>query len=86
MQMTWQKKSQLCRKIQSHVPEILNIWVQLFIHDFIKSSCQPIGEVIDFFYDVEFQQRGPPHIHGLFWIKKMHLNMVEIVTRILLSS
>ena len=43
--------------------------VQLFIHDFIKSSCHPIGEVVDFFYRVEFQQRGSPHIHGLFWIK-----------------
>ena len=30
---------------------------------------QPIGEVIDFFYHVEFQQRGSPNIHGLFWIK-----------------
>ena len=43
--------------------------MQLFIHDFIKSSCQPIGEVVDFFYRIEFQQRGSPHIHGLFWIK-----------------
>ena len=43
--------------------------VQLFIHNFIKSSCHPIGEVVDFFYRVEFQQRGSPHIHGLFWIK-----------------
>ena len=30
------------------------------------------------------QQRGSPHIHGLFWIK-MHLSMVEIVMKILLS-
>ena len=43
--------------------------VQSFIHNFIKSSNHPIGEVIDFFYRVEFQQRGSPHIHGLFWIK-----------------
>ena len=43
--------------------------VQLFIHNFIKSSCHPIGEVVDCFYRVEFQQRGSPHIHGLFWIK-----------------
>ena len=43
--------------------------VQLFIHNFIKSSCHPVGEVADFFYRVEFQQRGSPHIHGLFWIK-----------------
>ncbi len=43
--------------------------VQLFIHNFIKSSSHLIGEVVDFFYHVEFQQRGSPHIHGLFWIK-----------------
>ena len=33
------------------------------------SSAKPIGEVVDFFYRVEFQQRGWPHIHCLFWIK-----------------
>ena len=43
--------------------------VQLFFHDIITSSSHPIGEVVDFFYRVEFQQRGSPHIHGLFWIK-----------------
>ena len=30
----------------------------------------PIGEILDFFYrSVEFQQRGSPHIHALFWVK-----------------
>lgn len=29
----------------------------------------PIGEITDYFYRVEFQQRGSPHVHGLFWIK-----------------
>ena len=29
----------------------------------------PIGHILDFFYRVEFQQRGSPHIHALFWIK-----------------
>lgn len=29
----------------------------------------PFGEIVDFFNRVEFQQRGSPHIHGLFWIK-----------------
>jgi len=43
--------------------------VQLFIRDFVKSSVAPIGEIADYFYSVEFQQRGSPHIHGLFWIK-----------------
>ena len=68
-QMTWQKKSKLIQKDPVTCARNFEHMVQLFIHDFIKSSCQPIGEVIDFFYRVEFQQRGSPHIHGLFWIK-----------------
>ena len=68
-QMTWQKKSELIQKDLATCARNFEHIVQLFIHDFIKSSCQPIGEVIDFFYYVEFQQGGSPHIHGLFWIK-----------------
>ena len=29
----------------------------------------PVGEMADYFYRIEFQQRGSPHIHGLFWVK-----------------
>ena len=67
--MTWQKKSELIQKDPVTCARNFEHMVQLFIHEFIKSSCQPIGEVVDFFYRIEFQQRGPPHIHGLFWIK-----------------
>ncbi|CAB3991404.1 Hypothetical predicted protein [Paramuricea clavata] len=68
-QMTWQKKSELIQKDPVTCARNFEHMVQLFIHNFIKSSCHPIGEVVDFFYRVEFQQRGSPHIHGLFWIK-----------------
>ncbi len=68
-QMTWQKKSELIQKDPVTCARNFEHMVQLFIHNFIKSSSHPIGEVVDFFYRVEFQQRGSPHIHGLFWIK-----------------
>ena len=29
----------------------------------------PVGKMADYFYRIEFQQRGSPHIHGLFWVK-----------------
>jgi endonuclease/exonuclease/phosphatase (EEP) superfamily protein YafD len=67
--MTWQKKSELIQKDPVTCARNFEHMVQLFIHNFIKSSSHPIGEVVDFFYRVEFQQRGSPHIHGLFWIK-----------------
>jgi len=43
--------------------------VQLFIKDVLKSTAMPLGEIADYFYRVEFQQRGSPHIHALFWVK-----------------
>ena len=43
--------------------------VQNLIHNFLKSNEMPLGEIVDYFYRVEFQQRGSPHIHALFWIK-----------------
>ena len=28
----------------------------------------PFGQLVDYVHRVEFQKRGSPHIHGLFWI------------------
>lgn len=35
----------------------------------ILSPAQPISEVEDYFYRVEFQARGSPLIHLLVWVK-----------------
>lgn len=35
----------------------------------LKSAASPVGEVNEFFYKVEFQLRGSPHIHMLAWVK-----------------
>lgn len=35
----------------------------------MKHSSAPIGKISEFFYRVEFQQRGSPHIHMLVWIE-----------------
>ena len=42
--------------------------VQLFIEDLLKSNLMSMGEMVDLFYKVEFQQKGSPHIHALFWL------------------
>ena len=36
---------------------------------FLKGSSKPIGEVVDYFWRVEFQLRGSPHVHSLWWVK-----------------
>ena len=40
-----------------------------FVITFLKSSAQPIGEVIEYVICIEFQARGSPHAHTLIWIK-----------------
>ena len=35
---------------------------------FLLSSAQPLGTISDWFYRVEYQQRGSPHIHMLMWL------------------
>ena len=37
---------------------------------FMKSSSKPIGEIVDYFWRVEFQLRGSPHVHSLWWVKE----------------
>jgi len=67
--MTWEDK---CRLIQSDpvtCARQFDYQVQTFIRDFLPSDCAPLGKVEDWFFRVEFQQRGSPHIHMLIWIK-----------------
>ena len=33
------------------------------------SSLAPLGKIADWFYRVEYQQRGSPHIHMLIWLE-----------------
>ncbi|GMF66045.1 unnamed protein product [Phytophthora lilii] len=40
----------------------------LFKH-ILCGKAQPLGQITDYFWRVEFQHRGSPHIHALLWVK-----------------
>ena len=40
-----------------------------FIHKVILSKHNPIGKVIYYFWRIEFQARGSPHIHSVWWVE-----------------
>ena len=42
--------------------------VNQFPTNFLLSSAEPLGTISDWFYRVEYQQRGSPHIHMLIWL------------------
>jgi len=67
--MSWQEKSDLIQKDPVTCARNFEHMVQLLIKDVLKSTAMPFGEIADYVYRVEFQQRGSPHIHALFWVK-----------------
>ena len=67
-EMTWQKKSELIQNDPVTCARHYDHMVHLLINNFIKGEHKPIGDIHDFFYRVEFQQRSSPHIHALFWV------------------
>lgn len=67
--LTWQEKCKLIKSDPVTCTRYFNHRVQVFISDVLKSSLAPLGKILDYFYRVEFQQRGSPHIHMLVWIE-----------------
>ena len=79
--MTWDEK---CRLIRSD-PVICAWHFHYQCQELIKllhHPSSPLGKVKDYFYRVEFQHRGSPHIHMILWIEdapKIDVNSDEEV-------
>ena len=43
--------------------------VNNFLRHFLLSNAEPLGKISDWFYRVEYQQRGSPHILMMIWIE-----------------
>ena len=63
--LSWQEKTKLVQKDPVTCFRYFDHRVQEFLNTVLKSSCEPIGKVKDFFYRAEFQQRGSPHFARL---------------------
>ena len=67
--LSWEEKCNILASNPVTCARMFDHRVKLFLSRVIRSPANPIGEVIDWFYRVEWQARGSPHIHCLFWIK-----------------
>jgi hypothetical protein len=47
----------------------LTVFSQFIFKQFLKSPLSPFGKLGDYWFRVEFQYRGSPHIHMLLWIE-----------------
>ena len=67
--LNWEDR---CRLIQSDpvtCARHFDYQVNQFMTNFLLSSAEPLGKISDWFYRVEYQQRGSPHIHMLMWLE-----------------
>nr|XP_054591539.1 uncharacterized protein LOC129155839 [Nothobranchius furzeri] len=65
--MDWAQKCDLLKNNPVTAARMFDHRFRSFLKDVIMSPAQPIGKIIDYFYRVEFQQRGSCHTHCLFW-------------------
>lgn len=67
--LDWTAKSELLK----NNPVMNAIMFNHRFHTFLKEIIikkETIGKVKDHFHRIEFQQRGSPHAHYLFWIQE----------------
>ena len=67
--LSWETRSRLVQSDPVSCVRHFDQRVTQFIENVLKSPHSPLGILQDFFYRVEFQQRGSPHIHMLAWIQ-----------------
>ena len=67
--LNWEEK---CRLIQSDpitCARHFDYEISQFLTNVLLSDAAPLGNIADWFYRVEYQQRGSPHIHMLIWLE-----------------
>ena len=69
LEMTKSERVRLLCAYPVIVAQHFNLRFHSFLNYILKGNGNPIGEVVDYFWRVEFQQRGSPHVHSLWWVK-----------------
>ncbi|KAI8498196.1 hypothetical protein Bbelb_241400 [Branchiostoma belcheri] len=78
--LSWEERCDILKSNPVTAARMFDHRVKLFFKHLIQSPSQQIGEVVDTLTRTEFQQRGSPHIHCLFWVKdapKLDVNSEE---------
>ncbi|XP_061749313.1 uncharacterized protein LOC133547832 [Nerophis ophidion] len=68
-QLEWADRCELLRRNPVTAARMFDYRWHCFLKEVLMSPSQPVGKIVDYFYRIEFQQRGSPHVHALFWIE-----------------
>lgn len=67
--LSWEEKCRLIQNDPVTCARHFDYCVSKFLNEFLLTAAAPIDLVEDFFYRVEYQNRGSPHIHMVVWCK-----------------
>ena len=67
--LNWEEKSRLFQSDPVTCARHFDYQFNQFLRHFLMSNAAPLGKIADLFYQVEYQQRGSPHIHMLIWLE-----------------
>ena len=67
--LNWEEKSRLIQSDPVTCARHFDYQFNQFLRYFLMSNPAPLGKVADWFYRVEYQQRGSPDIHMLIWLE-----------------
>ena len=68
--LTWFEKNELIKSDPVTCARYFDFRLQMFLNKVLRHEIEPIGKIKDFFFRIEFQQRGSPHVHILFWVDR----------------
>ena len=67
--LSFQQKSNWLRRNPVTAARHFHYRLNTFFHEFLKSTANPLGEIVDYGIRIEFQARGSPHAHCVIWVK-----------------
>lgn len=67
--MSWEHKSKHIKSDPVTCARYFDFRFNKFFAEVLNHKMNPVGITVDYFYRIEFQQRGSPHVHMLLWIK-----------------
>lgn len=68
--LSWEQRCDLLRSNPVTAARHFDNRVQLYLkHILLNKQLNPLGNILDYKYRIEFQQRGSPHVHMVDWAK-----------------
>lgn len=77
--LSWVEKCLLIKRNPVTCARYFNHRYQEFLLHVSKDASEPLGKIKDYFFRVEFLQRGSQYIHMLIWVENAPIYEVQFV-------